>query len=122
MKARHLRLVVNETEKLTTKQPYDEAVEQARETQRKVYGPACAAWLVRAYRKQFKRDGMFQFQVWEKKFKEGHAKVPQFFIGFDYLRMQKNWHGVVLVQGHKLVYRMFWLKHPIGRARAGIAS
>lgn len=122
MKARYLRLIANETEKLTTKQPYDAAVEQARETQRKVYGPSCAAWIVGAYRKQFKRAGMMKFEVWEKKYKEAHAKRPQFFIGFDYLRGAKNWHGDVVVEGRKLIYRLFWLKHPLGKTMAGVAS
>jgi len=113
---------VNQTTKLEPARTYDEAVEQARETQRKVYGPSCAAWVVWAFRKQLKKTGVMQFAVWEKKYKEAHAKKPQFFIGFDYLRSAKNWHGEVVVEGHKLVYRLFWLRHPQGKALAGVAS
>lgn len=122
MKARHLRQIVNQASKLEPPRTYDEAVEQARETQRQVYGPACAAGIIWRFRQQIKKHGVAQFQVWEKKYKEAHAKRPWFFIGFDYLRGAKNWHGVVLVEGNKLVYRLFWLKHPTGKALSGIAS
>lgn len=80
MKARHLRLIVNETQKLAGSVEVDPLVEQARETQRNVYGPLCAAWLVWAFRKQFKKTGVMEFPVWEGKYEEAHAKRPQFFI------------------------------------------
>lgn len=90
--------------------------ERAREAQLSVYGPKCAAWLVRAFKREFKTKGAMQFVVYEKKLAEAGEKRPQFFFGFEWLRRQKRWHGEVTITGGKRVYRVYHLTHPAGRA------
>lgn len=90
--------------------------ERAREAQLAVYGPQCAAWLVRAFKREFKARGAMQFVVYEKKLADAGRKRPQFFFGFEWLRRQKRWHGEVVLEGAKRVYRVYHLMHPAGRA------
>ena len=96
--------------------------QQAAASLSEVYGPKCAAWLVRIHKKQFHTRGLVELRVYRGKLEEAWRKKRAVFVGLEYLRGQRRWHVTTEKKGIEIYFRVHYLGNELGRASAGLGK